>query len=68
VAHTIHLELDLEPDRDRIAGVLSSKHRPDRSFSGWLELASAIDQARNNALPSTTAPSRQPKRARAEAP
>jgi hypothetical protein len=55
VPRAIHLSLKLDPDREPIAGVLSSQHHPDRSFDGWLELASAIEDARNTATPLTTA-------------
>lgn len=54
MADTIHLELELEPTRQPIAGVLSSQYLPSRSFDGWLELASAIEDARNSAALATT--------------
>lgn len=49
MAHTIHLELDLDLHREPIAGVLSSQNVHIRSFDGWMELASAIEDARNGA-------------------
>jgi hypothetical protein len=46
---TIHLDIELEPDREPIAGVLRSPDLPARAFDGWLELASAIEDARHGA-------------------
>ena len=48
---TIHLVIELEPDREPIAGVLRSRDVPTRAFDGWLELASAIEDARHCAAP-----------------
>jgi hypothetical protein len=45
---TIHLELALERNHEPIAGVVSSETEPSRSFEGWLELASAIEEARTD--------------------
>jgi hypothetical protein len=52
----IYLELELEPDRDPIAGIVRIRDVPTRPFDGWLELASAIEDARNNAAAAATAP------------
>jgi hypothetical protein len=56
MVRTIHVELDLEPNREPIAGTLS---RQDFTcpFDGWLELASAIETARADG---TSAPAARP--------
>ena len=59
MAHTIHLELELEPDGQPIAGVLWTPNLPIRAFDGWLELASAIEDARRHG-PSDTIPRQEP--------
>lgn len=53
VAHILHLDLDLYLDRQPITGRLGGHEIPSRSFEGWLELASAVEDARTTA-PATT--------------
>jgi hypothetical protein len=54
MAFTIHVELDLEPNREPIAGTLSGQDFTARPFDGWLELASAIEAARTDGMPVPT--------------
>jgi hypothetical protein len=54
---TLHLDIEVELQREPIAGVLTQdvSHRP---FAGWLELAAAIDEARTAAAAAAGAPSK----------
>ena len=40
MAYTVHVELELEPHSQPIAGVLATQSLPNRPFDGWMELAS----------------------------
>jgi hypothetical protein len=53
VVHILHLGLDLDLDRQPITGRLRGHEIPTRSFEGWLELASAVEDARTNASATT---------------
>jgi len=52
---TIQVRLELEPDRQPIAGVLYRHALPGQPFCGWLELASAIEAARDGAVATDSA-------------
>jgi hypothetical protein len=54
--HIIRLELELDTDGQPIAGVLWTPNLPNRAFDGWLELASAIEDARRHGSLDTIPP------------
>ena len=42
----VRLTIDLEPGAEPIQGLVSQDGRPARSFTGWLELSTALELAR----------------------
>lgn len=42
----ISLRLDLDPDSERISGLLGMAGEPGRPFSGWLDLTAALENVR----------------------
>jgi hypothetical protein len=56
----IQVGLELEFNREPIAGVISTPGSPSRAFDGWLELAAALEDARGTPAPAVTSRSEQP--------
>jgi hypothetical protein len=50
MASQLQLYVDLELESVPIGGAVSSDQHPSRPFQGWLELASAIETLRREAL------------------
>ena len=48
---SVHVELDLQPGQDPIAGVLSVAGHPPRSFSGWVEFLGLLECLRDPSHP-----------------
>jgi hypothetical protein len=44
----VHVELDLDPGADPIEGRMSVAGGPPEPFTGWMELASALERARSD--------------------
>ncbi len=43
MADPLHIDLDLDVHGDEVTGRASSEGRPEKDFSGWLELIAALD-------------------------
>jgi hypothetical protein len=49
MARAVHVEIEVELQREPIAGTVWSEATPRHPFAGWLELASAIEELRRGA-------------------
>jgi hypothetical protein len=49
MTRAVHVEIEVELEREPIAGTVWSEATPRHPFAGWLELASAIEELRRGA-------------------